>query len=78
MKPVLLVIDVQKGILRGWMPNGANRCITPSNISIAASRYSGPRTCRIFCVQHMDEEDKLMPGEEGFDLPEELQNPAHG
>ncbi len=26
----------------------------------------------VICIQHIDEEEKLVPGEEGFELPDEL------
>jgi nicotinamidase-related amidase len=71
MKPALLVVDVQKAFFKSSPTtvqslNDAIKCI---NAAIALFRE---KDLPVVCVQHMNEEDKLVPGEEGFDLPEEL------
>jgi nicotinamidase-related amidase len=71
MKPALLVIDIQKQFLE-WSPataqslNGAIECV---NAAMALFREKG---LPIVCIQHVDEAQRLVPGEEGFDLPEAL------
>ena len=72
MKPALLVIDVQKDFFKAdaQTVQSLNNAIEYINAAIALFRA---KNLPIFCVQHMDEEDKLIPGEEGFDLPEKLQ-----
>jgi nicotinamidase-related amidase len=47
-----------------------NGAIEYINAAIALFRA---KNLPIFCVQHIDEEDKLIPGVKGFDLPEGLQ-----
>ena len=72
MKPALLVIDVQKEFFKADAQTiqSLNTAIEYINAAIALFRA---KNLPIFCVQHIDEEDKLIPGEEGFDLPESLQ-----
>jgi nicotinamidase-related amidase len=71
MKPALLVIDVQKEFFK-FSPITAQSlddAIEYINAAIALFREKG---LPVICVQHVDEEEKLVPGEEGFGLPEEL------
>jgi nicotinamidase-related amidase len=71
MKPALLVIDVQKEFFK-FSPTTAqslNDAIEYINAAIALFRE---KHLPVICIQHMDEEEKLVPGEEGFELPEEL------
>jgi nicotinamidase-related amidase len=71
MKPALLVIDVQKEFFK-ISPSTAqslNDAIEYINAAIALFREKG---LPVICVQHVDEEEKLVPGEEGFELPEAL------
>ena len=72
MKPALLVIDVQKEFFKAnaQTVQSLNNAIEYINAGIALFREKG---LPILCVQHMDEADKLVPGAQGFDLPEELQ-----
>jgi nicotinamidase-related amidase len=71
MRPALLVIDVQKEFYKNSAQTA--RLLTDAveyiNAVIALFRA---KNLPIICIQHMDEEDKLMPGEDGFELPEEL------
>src|SRR5512136_1245403 len=71
MKPALLVIDVQKDFFKindatAQSLNDAIECI---NAAIALFRE---KNLPVISVQHIDEGDKLVPGEEGFDLPDNL------
>ena len=71
MKSALLVIDIQKHFFK-FGPTTAqslNDAIEYINAAIALFRE---KDLPVICVQHMDEEEKLVPGEEGFGLPEEL------
>ena len=71
MKPALLVIDIQKEFSK-FSPTTA-QCLKEAieyiNAAIALFREKG---LPVICIQHMDEREKLVPGEEGFGLPEEL------
>jgi nicotinamidase-related amidase len=71
MKPALLVIDVQKKFFK-FSPTTAqslNDAIEYINAVIALFRE---KHLPIICIQHMDEKERFVPGEEGFGLPEEL------
>jgi len=71
MEPALLVVDVQKAFLK-FSPTTAqslNDAIEYINAAIALFREKG---LPVVCVQHVEEGDNLVPGEEGFDLPEAL------
>jgi nicotinamidase-related amidase len=71
MKPALLVIDVQNEFFKfsATTAQSLNDAIEYINAAIALFRE---KDLPVICVQHMDEEEKLVPGEEGFELPEEL------
>lgn len=72
MKPALLVIDVQKAFF-GESPTTAQSlkdAIEYINAAIALFRGKG---LPVIAIQQVDEEEKLVPGQEGFGLPEELQ-----
>lgn len=71
MKPALLVIDIQRKFFE-FGPATAqslNDAIAYINAAIALFRE---KKLPIICVQHVDEEENLVPGEEGFGLPAEL------
>ncbi|MBC8448534.1 MAG: cysteine hydrolase [Chloroflexi bacterium] len=71
MKPALLVVDVQKEFFP-FSPTTARSlsdAIEYINVAIALFRE---KHLPIICIQHVDEEEKLVPGEEGFELPAEL------
>jgi nicotinamidase-related amidase len=71
MKPALLVIDVQKEFfnISETAALSLRDAIEYINAAIALCRE---KDVPIVCIQHLDPEEKLVPGEEGFDLPEEL------
>ena len=71
MKPALLVIDVQKAFfdIDAATTQALNNAIEYINAAIAMFREKG---LPVICVQHMEKEDGLVPGTEGFDLPEAL------
>jgi nicotinamidase-related amidase len=71
MKPALLVIDVQKAFFE--ISPGTSQSLKDAieyiNTAIALFRKKG---FPVISVQHMDQEDNLLPGEKGYDLPESL------
>jgi nicotinamidase-related amidase len=71
MKPALLVIDIQKEFFKfsSTTAQSLNEAIEYINAAIALFRK---KDLPVICIQHMSEEEKLVPGEEGFELPEEL------
>jgi nicotinamidase-related amidase len=71
MKPALLVIDVQKAFfeINAVTTQSLNDAMVYINAAIALFRE---KNLPVICIQHMDEEDDLVPGQEGFDLPEGL------
>lgn len=72
MKPALLVIDVQKAFFKidPATTQSLEQAIEYINAAIALFR---DKQLPVICVQHMEPEDKLVPGEEGFELPDALQ-----
>ncbi len=71
MKPALLVIDVQKAFfgLTPVMTQSLNDAIEYINAAIKLFR---DKQLPVICVQHMDEGDNLVPGQDGFDTPESM------
>lgn len=71
MKPALLVIDVQKEFFKfnQTTANSLNQAIEYINAVIPLFRAKG---LPIICIQHVDEAEKVVPGVEGFDLPDNL------
>jgi len=71
MKPVLLVVDVQKAFfeLDPATAQSLDSAIEYINAAIALFRERG---LQVICVQHLDKEENLLPGEDGFDLPDKL------
>ena len=70
MKPALLVVDVQKLFFdRPITAESLNSAIENINEAIA---YFREKNLPIAAVQHVDPESGLMPGAEGFDLPDHL------
>ena len=71
MKPALLVVDVQKEFfnLGPTTAQSLDEAMEYINAAIALFRK---KELPVICVQQVDEEEKLVPGEEGFGLPEQL------
>jgi nicotinamidase-related amidase len=71
MKPALLVIDVQNAFftINPTMTQSLNDAIEYINAAIALFRE---KDLPVICIQQMDEDEKLVPGEERFELPEAL------
>jgi nicotinamidase-related amidase len=71
MKPVLLVVDIQKAFFQidPTTAQSLDKAIEYINAAIALFR---DRQLPVICVQHMAPEDKLVPGEVGFELPDRL------
>jgi len=71
MKPALLVIDVQKEFYK-YGPQGTQSLKDAVEYINAAIALFRAKSLPILCIQHMNEKDKLIPGEDGFELPDEL------
>jgi len=71
MKAALLVIDVQKAFFErdAITTQSLNDAIEYINAAIELFRE---KSLPVISIQHMDEEDGLMPGTEGFDVPDSL------
>jgi nicotinamidase-related amidase len=71
MKPALLVIDVQKDFFKisPATAQSLNQAIEYINATVALFRE---KDLPIICIQHMDPEEKLVPGADGFELPDGL------
>jgi nicotinamidase-related amidase len=71
MKAALLVIDVQKQ----FFSDNPVRAADLKNAAVyinAGIELFRKKKLPVICIQHMNPEDKLVPGEAGFDLPEIL------
>ncbi|MDY7040618.1 MAG: isochorismatase family cysteine hydrolase [Chloroflexota bacterium] len=71
MNPALLVIDIQKEFFK-FSPATAQSLTDAIKYINAAIALFREKDLPVICVQHVDEEEKLVPGEEGFELPAEL------
>jgi nicotinamidase-related amidase len=71
MKPALLVIDVQKEFYKS-SPHTARSLQDAVEVINAAIALFRSKNLPIISIQHMDAQDKLVPGEAGFDLPDDL------
>jgi nicotinamidase-related amidase len=71
MKLALLVIDMQKDFfeISPTCTQSLNDAIEYINAAIAIFRE---KELPVICIQHMNEAENLVPGEEGFEVPEEL------
>ncbi len=70
MKPALLVIDVQKAFFKNpETAHSLDQAIVQINAGIQLFR---DKKLPVICIQHMVKETGLLPGTEGFDLPESL------
>jgi nicotinamidase-related amidase len=71
MKPALLVVDVQRQFF-GFSEATAQSLRDAIEYINAAIELFREKDLPVICIQHLDEEEALVPGKEGFDLPEEL------
>jgi nicotinamidase-related amidase len=71
VKAALLVVDVQKEFLE-FSPTTAESLKDAIEYINAAIELFRKRGLAVVCVQHVDAERGLVPGAEGFDLPDEL------
>jgi nicotinamidase-related amidase len=71
MKPALLVVDVQKAFyeISPLTSQSLDHAIEYINAGIALFREKG---LPVICVQHMDMDDNLVPGQTGFEVPDSL------
>jgi nicotinamidase-related amidase len=70
MKPALLVIDVQREFFKNpATAQSLNSAVEYINAAIALFRA---KNLPVICIQDKDVESNVVPGTEGFDLPESL------
>jgi nicotinamidase-related amidase len=70
VKPALLIIDVQKAFFGDPITTQSlNNAVETINAAIALFRE---KQLPVISVQHVDENNSLVPGEERFELPDEL------
>jgi nicotinamidase-related amidase len=71
MKPALFVIDVQKAFYQrdAITTQSLENAVEYINYAINLFRQ---KKLPVICVQHVDPADDLIPGTEGFDLPDSL------
>ncbi len=71
MKPALLVIDVQKQFfdINPVTTQSLNDAIEYINAAIAIFRE---QDLPVVCIQHLNEDEGLVPGTKGFEVPESL------
>ena len=71
MKPALFVIDIQKSFLdiNPAAKTSIGDAIWVINYAIDLFRK---KDLPVVCIQHMNEEHDLLPGKEGFEIPEDL------
>ena len=72
MKPALLVIDIQKDFF-----SISPECARSLNDAIEninpVLKFFRSKELPIICIQHMEPDENLLPGQEKFDLPESLE-----
>jgi len=71
VKPALLVIDVQKEFF-GFDPETSRSLHDAIGCINQVIAFFRKLKLPVVCIQHIEEEMELVPGKEGFDLPEEL------
>ncbi len=69
MKPALLVIDVQKQFFGPATTRSLDDAIEHINAAIELFRE---KHLPVISIQHLDAENHLVPGEDGFELPDSL------
>jgi len=71
MKPALLVIDIQKAFydIGPAVAESLQDAVEYTNAAVALFREKG---LPVVCIQHVNPEDNLVPGQPGFDLPDSL------
>ena len=71
MKPALLIVDVQKEFYKNNVQTAQSLRDAVEYINAAITLFRA-KNLPIVCIQHMNEKEKLIPGEDGFELPDEL------
>ena len=71
MKPVLLIIDVQKEFYLYDLQTTQSLKDAVEQINQAIALFRA-KNLPVISVQHVDEKENLVPGETGFELPDEL------
>jgi nicotinamidase-related amidase len=71
VKPALIVMDVQKRFF-GFSETTAQSLRDAIEYINAAIELFRKKRLPVICIQHVHEEENLVPGEEEFELPQEL------
>jgi len=71
MKPALLVVDVQKEFYKNSAQTAQSLKDAVEYINAAIALFRA-KNLPIVYIQHMNEKEKLIPGQDGFELPDEL------
>lgn len=71
MKPALLVIDVQKDFYKISKTTAQSLDDAIETINAAIDLFRD-KNLPIICIQHLDESDRLVPGSDGFRVPEKV------
>lgn len=71
MKPVLLVIDIQKAFFK-HSPETARSLDTAVLVTNEAIDFFRQQQLPVVCVQHVNVANGVVPGSEGFELPAQL------
>ncbi|HKZ44092.1 MAG TPA: isochorismatase family protein [Anaerolineales bacterium] len=71
MKPALLVVDIQKEFFKYGTQTARSLDDAVEYLNDAIALFRG-KNLPIVCIQHMNVKAKLIPGEDGFDIPEGL------
>jgi len=71
MKPALLVVDVQKQFFKNSPTTARSLEDAIEYINVAIEMFR-EQSLPVVCIQHLDKESKLTPGEDGFEIPDQL------
>ncbi len=71
MKVALLVVDVQKAFFK-FSPATAQSLTEAIEYINAAITLFREKNLPVITIQHVDEDENIVPGTEGFELPDEL------
>jgi nicotinamidase-related amidase len=71
MKPALLIVDVQNDFFNISPTTAQSLCEAIQYINVAIALFR-EKHLPIICIQHMNSRDNLIPGQVGFDMPDQL------
>jgi nicotinamidase-related amidase len=71
MKPALLVIDIQNAYFKPGSAETQSLDHALGNINAAIDLFRG-KQLPVICIQQVDEEQQIVPGQEAFEAPDRL------